>query len=69
MFSLLADPEIDERTKFKLSGFPHADSTTRALLDDRWYMTYSADNIGNVRVYQVMRRADIDDIGRSLDRA
>ena len=65
MFSLLADPEIDDHIKFKHSGFPHGDST-RALLDDSWYMVYSVDNIGNVMVYQIRRRADIDHMGRLL---
>ena len=68
LFSLLADPEVDGRVKFDVSGFPFR-TPMRALLDDSWYVTYSVDYEGNVKVHQMKRRADVDHIRRQLDQA
>lgn len=68
LFSLLADPEVDGHVKFDVSGFPYR-TPTRALLDDSWYVTYSVDDEGNVKVHQMKRRADVDHIRRQLDKA
>lgn len=65
LFSLLANPDVDNRVKFDLDYFPY--SGKRQLLDDSWYVVYDVDDDGNVRVYTMRRRSDIDRIRQLLE--
>lgn len=65
LFSILADPDVDNRTKFDLDYFPYRGK--RQLLDDSWHVVYDVDDDENVRVYTMRRRSDIDRLRQLLE--
>ena len=65
LFSLLANPDVDNRVKFDFDYFPY--SGKRQLIDDSWYIVYDVDDYRNVRVYTMRRRSDIDQFRRILE--
>jgi hypothetical protein len=60
-YNLLADPELDCRTKISLNHFPYQ-SGTRALVDDSWFVVYVVDG-DIVRIASMHRQEDIGRIG------
>ena len=63
LYSLLANPDVDNRVKFSASNFPYSGAGTRELLDDTWYIAYRVSNRGDVKVSTIVRRREIDQIG------
>lgn len=60
LFSLLADPEIDNRTKISLDFFPYAPGT-RGFGDGDWFIAYSASESGDVHIHSIHRRLSLSD--------
>jgi hypothetical protein len=58
LFSLLADPDVDGRTKFSADYYPYVGM--RELMDDSWYIRYRVDDESNVYVAYMKSRADVD---------
>ena len=63
LYSLLANPEVDNRVKFSADNFPYSGAGTREFLDDSWYIAYRVSDRGDVKVSTIMRRREIDEIG------
>lgn len=58
LFSILFDPEIDQRNKFALNSFPYI--SARVLVDDSWYIVYHVEG-NDVVVSSIMLQADLPD--------